>query len=538
MPPRQSARRPADTPPVDAAPDDSSGPAASPDASERRTAGASSPDPASIGETPPRESGESDQLESLVAALRDAIGEEAYEAWFATHARLRLEWSGESPRLQIAAATPYLMGYLRRTFGRQVAAVLASVAAEPGTVDWQIDGAIAVELGGSSSDQSSDEAVAAEVQPRPSWERAARLDEFEVGTSNRTPWAIAQQFVSEAAGGRSLAYVYGGPGLGKTHLAEAVAGEVRRRHPRLRVLSMTAWDFGNDLGEAIAQRTTPSFRGRFRGVDVLVLDNVCFFDGPRKESFQLGLLQTLDRLQQDGKAVFLTASQHPQMLTKTSKDLVDRLAGGNLGRLAEPDETLRRKIVRAHAKELGLTITPAVVDYVADRFRRSIRQVQGALNTLANEVRAEEQLEWLSAAEAEGRLFEYCPKPTGRVGITKAREILASLERDVTPVVKLADIVRAVGETFGVSAGDLAGPGRARRLSRPRQFAIYLARKLTPAAYKEIGDHFGGRNHSTVMAAERAVRKLIAESESVRAGATDWAAGELAGDLERRLTAG
>ena len=475
-----------------------------------------------------------DSARVLADALRERIGDDKFESRFTSLVAI----SSDATQLTVAVGTPYLLNYLRRTYAVPVAEVAAAHGRE---TNWVLDAALAVETAVSGEQAPP---VAAPVL-KPSRESLpSRFDDFEVSDSNRTAWSIARGFAIDpldmTSGGTTerIAYVYGDHGLGKTHLLEAIRREIKRQHRDLQVMSMTAWEFGNALGDAIQNRTTPMFRARFRSVDVLLLDNVCFFDGHRKESFQEGLLQTIDKLQSDGKAVFLTGSLHPGMLTKTSADLVSRLQGGSVARLAEPDDDLRLRVATRFAKSLGLTITPDALKYVATKFRRSMRELQGPLRTIANEVRAEEELARLSQPEVAGELFDIARKPTRRVGITLARKILGSIERESTVVVRIGDIERQVCELFGVDRGDLRSTSKTRRLSRPRMVAMYLARRMTPAAYKEIGEHFGGRNHSTVISAERTIKKLVSEGATVRAAASDWAAGELIAELEHRLRAG
>lgn len=479
--------------------------------------------------------------EALIDALAAAVGEEAYSNWFRPLTRVEVERDGDAATITVSVATPYLLTFLRKSFGRKLADAAAKVFGDS-TTDWAIDETLAVDspdrgdlLPGDAIDGGAD-------SRRPTSEkvfkpRGGRFETFAVSESNRTAWSIARGFATQPQRQDSIVYLYGPTGCGKTHLAEAVQNAIRQAHPRLRTLSMSAWDFGNDLGDAIQNRTTPSFRARFRGLDVLILDNVCFFDGARKESFQEGLLQTIAKLQSDGKSILLTGSVHPRMLTRTSSDLVGRYLAGHVGRVGEPDRELRREVVRRHAESIGLTLTPDAADYVATKFRRTIREVHGALNTLCNEIRAEEDLQRLQKQERPGELFDVVQRPTRKVGVTLARKLLGALERDTAVVVRLPDIDRKVCEFFSVDRTALHGPGRSRTLSRPRMVAMYLARRLTPAAYKEIGEHFGGRNHSTVMSAEKTVRKLVAAGDTITVGATDWDVSELLSELERRLSA-
>ena len=465
-------------------------------------------------------------------SVRERVGGEAYESWFAGLARLELTTSPKSATVRVA--TPYLLGYLRRTHGRDVTSAAAdtfrSAGVEPVEVQWELD----LSLAANSPDRSRPPAV--ERVPDRAAAAAgggATFDDFVVGESNRTAWSIARSFVTDPVRGDNVVYLYGGTGTGKSHLLDACRAHIRQSAPSVRVLSLTAWEFGNLLGEAIQSRTTPSFRSRFRSVDVLLLDGVDFFDTQRREAFQDELLQTLERFESSGRAVLMTGGVHPKMMTKTSGELVSRYLSGHVARIAEPDAAVRKEFVGRHAAKIGLTMTPDAVDYVANKFRRSHRELRGALNTLCNEVRAEEDLRRL--AEGESLLFDIVRKPTRTVGVTLARRLLGPLQQDATTIVRLSDIDREVCRFFGLETATLHAGGRQRAVSRPRMVAMYLARQLTPSAYQEIGNHYGGRNHSTVISAERTIRGLLKSGGQISAGQTDWAASDLVAELRQRL---
>lgn len=470
-------------------------------------------------------------------AIRACIGDDRYESWFGP--LVCVEATADGDAICVRAGTPYLLSYLRRTFADDLKAVASGLlGVDEVLIDWRHDGSLAKESAKPPAVRRDDRQPS--DRPIEDVSDAGRLSRFLVGESNRTAWSIARDFVASPrglAGEGRVAYVYADHGLGKSHLVDGVGAEIRGRFRDLRVMKVAAWEFGNWLGEAIQSRTTPMFRARFRDVDVLLLESIEFFDEPRREAFHDGLLQTLVKLSDEGKGVFLTGLLHPRMMSHLPADLTTRLLGGDVARIAEPGEDLRRRLTRDYAGRLGLTTTPEAVAYIAGKFRRSVREIQGALRTLSNEMRAEEEIERLSQPEVNGELFEIERKPSRKVGITRAKMILGPIEPGSGSVVRLGDIDREVAALFGLAPSDLKGKSKARRITRPRQIAMYLARRLTPSAYKEIGEHFA-RNHSTVMSGERTIRRMVGDGETVQVGTTEWGTADLVAELEHRLRAG
>jgi chromosomal replication initiator protein len=344
--------------------------------------------------------------------------------------------------------------------------------------------------------------------------RFADLADFVKGPGNELALTAALQ-ICELPGSRYNPLVlYGGVGTGKTHLLEATYRRLRARYPALHVLFLSAEGFANHFTQALRDRSLPSFRQRFRSVDVLVVDDVDFLDG--KRVIQEEFLHTIKQLESHDRQIVLSADRHPRLLTKLSEELVTRFIAGIVCRMESPDLATRRAIVARKATRLTARVSEEALELVAQRFRTSVRELEGALNCL----------------ETYGLM-------TGKtVGVSMARQVLADLERDCVRVVRLADIEQTVCRFFAVGSEELRSPRRGRSVSQPRMLAMYLARKMTQAAYTEIGEHFGGRNHSTVMSAEKRVRELLESDATVRAGTQEWKLGDLLASLEQQLLTG
>ena len=428
---------------------------------------------------------------------------------------------------------------MQRRFGSDVLAVAREVV--PGcSVDWKIDAHL--EADGASNKPSKSELLqgdssqpARETQQavstssaksqsqrggtqrggtRREGRRFAKLDGFVQGACNELAVTAARQVASYPGERFSPLYIHGGVGVGKTHLAEAIYCEVRKQNPELQVVFMTAESFGNQFTHALRNQSLPSFRARFRNVDVLIIDDIGFLNG--KPGMQEEFLHTFEQLSSHGKQVVVTADCHPRLMSKMSGELTTRFLCGLVSRLEAPDLQTRRQILRVKMVPFAGQVSDDAMDFVARRFTHSVRELEGALNTLRT---------WHAMTK-------------NKVSLQTARQALSELERDCIRVVRLPDIEAAVCQLFGIDAIDLKSDKRTRSVSQPRMLAMFLARRHTQAAYKEIGDFFGGRNHSTVVAAEKKVDTWLRSEKELTFAGRNWQLSDVMESIEQQLLAG
>lgn len=366
----------------------------------------------------------------------------------------------------------------------------------------------------STSDRSRSDAGAAAVPGFSRGRRLAELTDFIPGPQTELALTAARQVATGQATLFNPLYIHGPVGSGKTHLLEGICRQLKRNQSSANVMLLTSEAFANYFTQALRDRSLPSFRQRFRGVDVLLVDDVDFFES--KRVFQEEFLHTFTELVDHGRQVVLTGSRHPRLLTKLGDELATRFLSGLVCRLDIPDTTTRQSIVRAKAARMTGDFAPEALDYIAQRFQSSVRELEGALNCLQT----------------------YHSMTHKRVTLSAARQILADLERDCLRIVRLADIERVICNLFGVKPKDLQSESRVRTVSHPRMLAMFLARKHTQSAYTEIGQHFGGRNHSTVMSAERKVQQWLDENSTIQVASQSWTIGEILSTIEQQLLAG
>ena len=443
--------------------------------------------------------------------LRASLDEKTYAHWIDGKVALTVL----DDELTVGVGSPFLLAWMQRQFGAAFRSAAKDVLGPAARLRYAVDALLGLPAARPANGriaapaqptidakESSTALIPANVavadelsqsRPRPAVaerRRFADLADFVPGPNSEFAFTAAHRFCECPTAAPSPLYLFGGVGLGKTHLLEGIVKRLRESAGAGQVAYFTAESFANYFTEALRSRTLAAFRNRFRSVSILVVDDVDFFDG--KKGLQEEFLHTLQHLESRGRSIVVAADRHPKLLTRTSDELVTRFLSGTVCRLESPGYETRLRILEQKAGRLPEKPSAAVLEYIASKFRGGVRELEGALNCL-------EVFRTLSS------------RP---VGVTAARQVLGDLERDCLRAVRLPDIERAVCEFFGVEPAALRSAKRSRSVSQPRMLAMYLARKHTQAAYGEIGAHFGGRNHSTVIAADRKMRQLLEKSPS------------------------
>jgi len=307
--------------------------------------------------------------------------------------------------------------------------------------------------------------------------------------------ASALSVVEEPGEAVNPLVVHGPVGTGKTHLLEGVYAGLRKNHPEWRVVYATSEDFTNRFVQAMRLGKLGAFRKHFREADALLVDDLHFLAG--KKATQEEFLHTFDALAADGRQLVLSCDCHPRLADDFTPELTDRLLGGAVWGLLPPDADVRLAVLRARAA-VGREAPPPddVLRFLAAQLRGNVRELEGALHSVRH------------FARVAGR----------PVSVALAREALADLLRHAVRVVRLEDVDRAVRAVLRLEAGALQNKGRAWAVSHPRMVAVFLARKHTASSYAEIGGWFGGRNHSTAVAAEKKVRRWLQDDAELALG--------------------
>jgi chromosomal replication initiator protein len=373
--------------------------------------------------------------------------------------------AGDGPRLLIASEATAV----RRNGGQQVASPRADQSQYESRTELPHGESRGGELGGTS------------------------LSNFCVGDCNQLAFTAARM-VAEQPGAASPLFFWGPAGCGKTHLLAALKNELRSKHHLRRVVMLSAEQFTNDFTGAVRGSGLPGFRRRYRDVDALLIDDVQFVGG--KKATLRELLYTVDSLMRGRCQLAFTGDRPPLELDGLNEELSGRLAGGMVCPLRPLDRATRLKMLQGLATRQPCPLDPTVLERLAEELAGDGRILTGAMNHLR------------ALSQMLGRAVQWDELSAS------APDLIAAGR----PTVNLSDIQRAVCDMFGLPQDSLRARGQQRAVSQPRMLAMYLARQYTRAAFSEIGEFFGNRSHSTVIAATKRVEDWLAESTPVRRG--------------------
>ncbi|MCC6546493.1 chromosomal replication initiator protein DnaA [Candidatus Sumerlaeota bacterium] len=319
------------------------------------------------------------------------------------------------------------------------------------------------------------------------------FDDFIVGESNRYAHAAAVA-VAEPKGGRAFnpLFIYGGSGLGKTHLMQAIGHKLWQADQRLRVLYVTSEQFINGFIDSIQSKRPMEFRNAYRNVDLLLIDDVQFLTG--KERTQTEFFHTFNALYDAGKRIVVTSDRPPKDLATLEDRLRSRFEWGLLVDIQPPDLETRIAILRKKAEQEGVRLPNDVILFIAERVTQNIREMEGTLKRLR------------MASSLHNRTID----------LETARDVLGHLNLGAPqPRVSVDDVQRAVCAYFGIRPNDLLGKNRSKKFSQPRHLAQYLCRKLTNLSFPDIAQKFGGKDHTSIIYACRKVESAISKDSNM-----------------------
>ena len=424
---------------------------------------------------------------TIRAGLRRDIGARMFDQWLKA-AQLG-DYCPESQTLDLLFASDFSANFVSGQFGdrlrmawrcagagvREVRLRRAPNAVGPRVLELPQADADAIAEGGSAYDQ----APASNFQPRHSF------DQFVTGETNHLAFSAAQAMAASSRPRFSPLFIHGGTGQGKTHLLHAIAQAFSAHSPSAPVLYMSAERFMMEFVNAMRANETMMFKARLRAAQLLLIDDVQFIAG--KGSTQEEFLHTINDLIDSGARIVVTADRAPQMLDAIDARILSRLAGGLVADIRPAGLDLRLAILEAKRAIAGDPPVPdAVVDFLARSIRSNVRELEGAFNKLI----------------AYGQL-------TGRsIDLEFAQAMLADAVRANARRITVDEIQKACAAHYRIDAAEMRSKRRARAVARPRQVAMYLAKKMTPRSLPEIGRIFGGRDHSTVIHAVRTIEEL------------------------------
>ncbi len=450
-------------------------------------------------------------VSKIRSQLAERLGPERFELWFGSNIHV----SYEAGKLRIRTDSTFRLERLRKGLWGDIQAVASAVLGDESAVVFSVDtDASQPVCKPSATPQPRREMTGPRLfdSRRQRGRRFATFDSYVVGKSNELAVNSAQ-IVLQCPGEVTPLLIHGPPGVGKTHLLEGVWSEMRQAGGR-RVVYLSAEQFTTYFLQALRGGGLPSFRNKYRDVDLLMIDDLQFFDG--KQATINELLQTMDALMRESRQLVLAADRGPAELQRICPELVTRISGGLVCSIEPIDFETGKQILQQLATRRNLKLSATVAERIAQRVQGDARQLSGVVNRL-----------WATH------------EVTGRPIVAEVADcVMDELFPDAHSLVRLDDIQRVVCDEFDLNPEMLRSDSRSRQVSHPRMLAMWLARKHTRAALTEISEYFGRRSHSTVVSAQTKVDRWVDQGQQLRCSHRECKVKDVLARLERNIKTG
>ncbi|MGE5197343.1 MAG: chromosomal replication initiator protein DnaA [Deltaproteobacteria bacterium] len=418
--------------------------------------------------------------------LQEKLGETTFETWI-----LPLTASLKNEReLTLLAPDHFFRDWVDKHYRGVIQEALTLAAKQDIAVDLQVN----------SQDAYAGAHPVQESPPQPAEFPTSGLnlnprytfENFVVGPSNRHAHAYSMAVADSPAKTYNPLFIYGGVGLGKTHIMQAICNYVKKKSPNLKICYLTSERFTNELIDAIQHHSTAGFRQKYRNVDILVIDDIHFIAG--KESTQEEFFHTFNVLYDAHKQIIISSDRPPKEIANLQDRLVSRFNWGLTTDIQPPDMETRVAILKKKIEREPVSVPDDVIFFIAQLIKTNIRELEGALIRTAAYSLLEE-------------------KP---ITLELAKEVLKDLLKEPKKLITVDFIQRCVAEEFALSLHDLKTKRRTKNIVLPRQVAMYLSRELTDLSLPEIGEFFGGKDHTTVLHSCNKIKEVINKDEELK----------------------
>ena len=330
------------------------------------------------------------------------------------------------------------------------------------------------------------------IDPETNLNPKYRFDNFVVGSFNELAQAAGIAVTKHLGKLYNPLFIYGGVGLGKTHLLQAIGNEIKRKYPSKKVKYLSSEKYTSELVDALSKKGMESFKTKYRKIDVLIVDDIHFIAG--KEKTQEEFFHTFNTLYHQNKQIVISADRPPKAIPTLTDRLRSRFEGGMIADISLPDLETRIAILKAKAKERNLEISEEILYYIASNISKNIRELEGALNRL------------LASYQLNGK----------ELSLSYTKKILSNIISKPKTPTNFRKILECVAEFYDINPEDLINKCRKKELVHPRQVAMYLIREELKASYPFIGEKLGNRDHTTVIYACEKISKQIQEDDNLQ----------------------
>lgn len=421
--------------------------------------------------------------ERTQSRLLDEYGEKTYTSWFKPLTLI----DAQDGCLRLSAPSAFMCAWVTNNYAEKIKLILQSENDNIHQLEITA-GVPEIEVLTSNETFLDSPEAGSNLDPR------FTFDNFIVGKPNELAHAAARKVAESDAVTVTFnpLFLYGGVGLGKTHLMHAIAWHIKKTHPHRKVIYLSAEKFMYQFIRALRFKDTVSFKEQFRSVDVLMIDDVQFISG--KESTQEEFFHTFNALIDQKRQIIISADKSPTDLEGMGDRVKSRLGWGLVADIHPTTYELRLGILQAKAEQMEAVVPLKVLEFLAHKISSNVRELEGALTRV------------IAHSTLVGR----------EITLDSTQEVLRDLLRANDRRVTVDEIQKKVAEYFSVRVSDMHSPRRTRTVARPRQIAMYLSKQLTPRSLPEIGRKFGGRDHTTVLHAVKKIEELMLEEKSMR----------------------
>ncbi|MDP7142874.1 MAG: chromosomal replication initiator protein DnaA [Alphaproteobacteria bacterium] len=424
-------------------------------------------------------------------SMRDEFGEAVFRSWLKP-LTLQAYYHGT---LEVSVPTRFMKDWIQKNYADRILEMCVDadesikrfeiVVVQTAILSEETEDELEQQKANQNSKDADPYNLSAPFDPR------FKFENFVVGKPNALAHAAARRVVESANVPFNPLFIYGGVGLGKTHLMHAIGWEMQNQNPDLNIMYLSAEKFMYQFVKSLRAKDTMAFKDTFRSVDVLMMDDIQFISG--KESTQEEFFHTFNALVDQNKQIIISADKAPSDLLGIDERLRSRLAWGLVADIHPSTYDLRLGILQSKRDQLDADVPNAVLEFLALKVTSNIRELEGALN----------------------RIVAHADVSKQEINLETTQEVLQDLLRSHDRRITIDEIQRKTAEHYNIKMPDMHSARRARNVARPRQVAMYLAKQLTSRSLPEIGRKFGGRDHTTVMHAVRKIEELMDQDAQI-----------------------